>query len=864
MSFWFAKRAPKALARPAGSILTGAPTRTAKQSAATLNRLGCAACPLNTADIHTPKMQPTLVAGADVYILAEAPGKDEDEISGRPLTGPSGKLVRACIPKGHHASFDNVCNCRPPDNRTPTWHEAEACRPRRVKWIEQAKPKLILGLGAVPLKFMLGSTDLQGMRGRLFAVQVGNHACWFLPTYHPSFILRTAYDKTKPLNSKLGHCFRLDVARAFSSGANNRPPDIHGCDTIRDGIRCCTGHADDDFSDVAGLIKQAAEAPVKAIDIETKGLRPFAAGAAIMTIALSFGGTDFAFAWDHPKAGWSDQQKRKLGVLLQRLLKDDTTKIAHNVPFELEWFIWLFGKDIVNHSAWECTQMMAQFLDERRGKAHGSDDLHRAAYQSLDFLCKQHFGTTYKSLFRLDKKDMSKSDLGETLLYNGVDTRYTLRLYHRQRGLLEGLGLYGAYLEALPRQASVALMQTLGVSVDQTEVSRIQGVLGGEIAALIDEIKSVDVVKAYVRDKGEFNPASQPDTLAIFKDYLKCPQVHVEDRLSVDNKVLEQIDHPLARLITQLRGRAKLKSTYVDGLESGKGALVYPDGKIHCNFNTTFAETGRTSSDDPNMQNFPQRKDAWVRKQVVAEPGHVLVAFDYGQLEGCTAAICSKDRVLVKSLWDDYDVHMDFAKKVAKAHPPLLDSVGGDLKKLRGLVKGKFVFAAFFGAGSKSIAQSLGISDHTTDDLMDDFWRTFSDLKKWQDALMDRYYKIGYVESPTGRRHNYPLTHNQVVNFPIQSVACDIVCSAMNELSYLAASTGKWYLHPRLNIHDDLSMVIPDNEQILEEAIEQIYKVMLTPPYSFMNVPLSVKCSVGKNWYEMAEIGQFWSHRDVK
>lgn len=808
-------------------------------------------------------MQPTLAVGADVYILAEAPGRDEDENTGRPLTGASGKLVRECIPEGQIASFDNVVNCRPPENRTPTWQEAECCRPRRIKWIEEAKPALVLGLGAVPLKFMLGSTDLQGMRGRLFAVQVGNHACWFLPTYHPSFILRTAYDKKKPLNSRLGHCFRLDVARAFSVAQDQgfAGPNITIAGDVRTAVGCFDGSKG--FDQLLALLNLGIKAPIKAIDIETKGLRPYRDGADIMSIAISFDGTDFAFAWDHPQAKWTPDQKLQIAILLEQLLTDDTIKVAHNAPFELEWFISYFGLKVVNHAAWEDTQVQAQFLDERRGKAHGPDDHHRAAYQSLGFLLKQHFGLDHKPLFKLDKHDMSKTDLGECLIYNAADTRQTLRLYHRQSTLLRQIGLHDAYLEALPRQASVALMQTLGVVVDQVEVKRIQVVLGGEIDALMAQINDLKVVKQYIKDKGAFNPASGPDTLAIFGDYLKCPEIHIGDRVSVDKNVLDQIDHPLAQLIVELRNRSKLKSTYVDGLELGVGALVYPDGKIHCNFNTTFAETGRTSSDDPNMQNFPQRKDAWVRKPVVAEKGHVLLAFDYGQLEGCTAAMCSKDRVLVKSLWNDYDVHMDFAKKVAEAYPPIFEAAGSDFKKFRGLVKGKFVFAAFFGAQSKSIAASLGMPEAITDKLMDDFWRTFSDLKKWQDALMQRYYNVGYVESPTGRRHSYPLTRNQVVNYPIQSVACDIVCDAMCRLSYQAVTTGDWNLHPRLNIHDDLTFSVVDDDTILERTVETIYRTMLTPPFPCVNVPLSVKASIGSNWFEMKEIGQFWSHRDL-
>jgi len=584
----------------------------------------------------------------------------------------------------------------------------------------------------------------------------------------------------------------------------------------------------------------------------------------------------------HPTNAWSVQQKRELTSLCSGLLGNrGPVKVAHNAPFELEWFIWLCGQNIVDHAAWECTQMQAHFLDERRGKQGHGDDDRRAPYQNLEFLVKQHFGIKYKSLFKLNKKDMSKSDLGEMLIYNALDTKYTLKLHHAQTRLLKERGLHDAYLEALPRQTGVALMQTLGVLVDQAEVKHNQKKLGEEIAAIEAEIDALPVVREYKADHREVNFAAGPDTLNIFRDYLKRPevftnpehyQVHdynvasktkrkfdeapVKGRYSVDRQVLDKIDHPLAKLVLDLRNRTKIKSTYCDGLECGKGSLVYPDGRLHCNFNTTFAETGRTSSDDPNMQNFPQRRDAWIRRQIVAPKGHTLVAFDYGQLEGCTAAMCSKDKVLVKALWEDYDIHQEWAEKYAAKYP-----AGGPPDRSR--IKNKLVFPAIFGAQNKSIAGYLGAPEEIIEDLMDEFWETFDGLAEWQDALMKQYYEVGWVASPTGRRHHYPLTRNQAINHPVQSFACDIVCNAMNELSCMAAETNQWHLHPVLNIHDDLTMVIPDNDDILEEAITTIYKVMLSPSYKEVNVPLSVKVSIGPAWYGMQEIGKFWSHRDV-
>ena len=778
-------------------------------------------------------------------------------------------LVEICESfDGHVYNLETESNSYIADNVLVS----NCCRPRRWKWIEQAKPKLIVGLGAVPLHAILGSTDLSGMRGRLFAVQVGNHSCWFLPTYHPSFILRTAYDKKKPLNSRLGHCLRMDIDRAFSHLPHLAYPSIDSVSDITAGIHTLDGNAPTHFDELLGLLAKAKEAPVKSVDLETKGLRPYSTGAAVMSCAFSFGSINFSFALDHPQAKWTPTQRVSVKQKLRAIIKDDTIKIAHNVPFELEWFIWMFGPEVVNHAAWEDTMMQAHFLDERRGKKGHGDDDRRAPYQGLDFLCKMNLGVTYKKLFKLNKKDMSKSPLGDVLTYNGVDTKYTLRLFHHQDRLLKRQDLHAAYLDALPRQPTIALMQWLGMPVDQRERKRCQDQLGPEIKAIEAEIFSLKVVKAYITDNKEFNPFSDKDAVRIFKDYLKRPEVTIQDekgtRYSTNKNILDTIDHPLANLIIRLRNRNKLKSTYVDSLELGVGEAIYPDGMIHTNFNTTFAETGRTSSDEPNMQNFPKRNDAWVRKQIVAPPKHILLAFDYGQLEACTAAMESKDKVLVKALWEDYDIHMEWAQRVATAYPAI---VGGKamlkdpkvMGKFRSRIKNKFVFPAIFGAHPLSIAGYLSMPEDIIDDQVSDFWEQFHGLKKWQDNTMKEYYKNGYVTTYVGRRHRYPLSSNQAINHPIQGLACEIVCDAMTRLSFESVSTGNWHIHPRLNIHDDLTFVVPDNDDEIESAVGTIYKAMLTPPYKCVNVPLSVKASVGTNWLDMEEIGQFWSHHDL-
>lgn len=851
-----------------------------QRSIAALNNIGCAACTLNKIKVNSPKMQPTLADETLVYFLGESPGKIEDD-QGKPFVGPSGKLLRYCIPNDmiEYCSFDNVISCRPSlDNRDPTLSEIECCRKRHVEYIEKAKPKIIVGLGAHAQQWMLNSTDQQGLRGRVFAVKVGSHKCWFMPTYHPARVLHSASEQAKNngrsrqsndesylVTTYFGRTFKLDIEKALTY-VNALPPEIEEESELRKKVTTVN-----DFNTVCDLLKKAKQAKVKAVDIETNALRPYSTNAAILTIALSFDTIHFAFSLDHRLAKWSSVERHKILELVKCLLNDSTIKIAHNAVFECEWFAWLFGKEVINHAAWECTQLMAHFLDERRGAGQSADeDTKRATYQSLDFLIRLHFGLSYKACFNVDRKNIAHADHTETLLYNATDTRLTLKLWHRQNELLRTEGLYNAYQRALPRQPTVALMQHLGMSVNQTTVKRLQKKLEEEIAVIEAEIDELDVIKQYKNDhkNKEFNPLGD-DGLAIFRDYLKCPEIKIQDgnkvRLSIDKRILEKIDHPFAKLLVKLRNRGKMKSTYVDGLESPNGKYIYSDGNIHCNFNTTFTETGRTSSDLLNMQNFPKRNDAWIREEIEAPEGYAIVAADYGQLEACAAAMISRDKTYIKYLWEDFDTHMAWAVKIAK-------KIGKDIsdpkaaKSFRSEVKGGFVFASFYGASAKKVASSIGIEEDLAEEFQEELWETFAGYRSWQLKTLKFYRDNGFVEDPTGRRRHHPLTSNELLNAPIQGFASEIVVDAMNRLSYIASTTNKWHLHPRLNIHDDLTTILPLKG--IDRSIEIISKTMLTPtvlnliPQSF-RVPLSVTVSLGKDWFHMEELGKFWSHRDV-
>jgi len=135
---------------------------------------------------------------ADWLFVGEAPGAEEDA-RGEPFVGQAGKLLdnmlRALgLARGKQVYIANVLKCRPPSNRTPEPHEAQACRPYLERQIELLRPRLIVALGRSAAAWLLGTdATIASLRGRIHHFR----GVPLIVTYHPAYLLRTLPDKAK-------------------------------------------------------------------------------------------------------------------------------------------------------------------------------------------------------------------------------------------------------------------------------------------------------------------------------------------------------------------------------------------------------------------------------------------------------------------------------------------------------------------------------------------------------------------------------------------------------------------------------------------------------------------------------------------
>ncbi|HVJ26007.1 MAG TPA: uracil-DNA glycosylase, partial [Vicinamibacterales bacterium] len=134
-------------------------------------------------------------ANADLMFVGEAPGADED-VQGVPFVGRAGQLLTKMIEAMGFQRDDvyiaNVVKCRPPENRNPEPDEIESCEPFLFRQIETVKPRVIVALGAFAAKTLLRSTEpISKLRGQVYDY----HGVQLIPTFHPSFLLRSPGQK---------------------------------------------------------------------------------------------------------------------------------------------------------------------------------------------------------------------------------------------------------------------------------------------------------------------------------------------------------------------------------------------------------------------------------------------------------------------------------------------------------------------------------------------------------------------------------------------------------------------------------------------------------------------------------------------
>lgn len=863
MSFFFTEAKKESKPR------TPAKARAKDLPLASLRRMGCDACPRHAlmSRLDSPKMVPDVPRDrVDVVILTTAPSEQDDK-RGEYMQDAAGRAVLAKLPSNLklRAGRTAVVNCWDTVSGNgearvrPGAAEIECCRSRVEAQIAELRPLVIIAVGDDPFTWATGMTGASTWRGSMFPSTIGGHTCWVYPIAYPYFAERP------PKKYGIDESEReleIDLRNLSHMLVDELPQPVVVTRGYSDGVEIITGQEPDDWRRLQTALTRVAANADLGVDIETNGLSPYSANPILATIAVGTGDDVVAFAVEHPD-GWPTEPRRQaVKALLAEFLLKTGPKVAHSLSMEQSWLSYKLGEQVIRVTEWEDTLLAAHTLDERPGT------------KSLDSQVRKAFGFFLKSLSNIDTKRILEYPIRDVLRYNGMDAKWTHRLHHHLATFLDADPKYRYEYERKLRLCPTLVLTTeKGVPVDLGYAEACREELQREIDEVKRQVRLCREVHKYEAKFGRFEPGNPDHVLRLMKDVLGRPEVCVVERgvtrYTTDEDALAKIpadEVPVASLVLRLRTVEKLNSTYIAPLLSG--AMTGADGMIHSRYQSTVAVTGRLASEDPNIQNFPKRKNKKIRGTVTAPDGRCLLPCDYGQIEFRVAGMASEDEKLVEYSWTGYDVHKVWAEIMVKMDPDIRGRVEREfkvdwdemgLKTLRQEAKNKWVFPCLFGAGLNSRAANLNLPMDVAKEMDGMFWDEFQGVKRWHERIIAGYQKNLYVETLGGRKRRGSMSVNEVINTPIQGTAADIVTAAMVALSEDSFRLDWDDIHPRINVHDDLTFIPLEDPKYLDPVIEHVTREMCRIRFPWVITPLVVEVSKGRRWHEAAEIGIYRS-----
>ena len=590
-------------------------------------------------------------------------------------------------------------------------------------------------------------------------------------------------------------------------------------------------------------IAQARQQGWIAVDTETTGIDATQAELVGISLALApnracyiplaHGGTDmFAEKPDQLDTG-------VVIATLKPLLEDPSVlKIGHNLKYDMI----ILGRLGIDVAPFDDTILMSFDLDAGL-HGHGMDEL---AMLHLEHKC-----IAFKDVVGTGKsqRGFAEIDLKTATRYAAEDADVTLRLWRRFKPRLAGEGATRVYeMVDRPLAPVIAQMERHGIKVDRDRLAQLSSEFASQMATLETEIHALAGMPFTIG-----SPKQLGDVL--FEQMgIKGGRKGKSGVYSTDVTELEKIaadkDSPgavIAARVLDWRQLSKLKSTYTDALQ----AQINPaTGRVHTSYSLTGAQTGRLSSTDPNLQNIPIRTEIGrqIRDAFVAEPGNVLLAADYSQIELRLAAHMADVPALKQAFADGADIHSLTAQE-------LFGEVNRDT---RGRAK-TINFAILYGISRWGLAGRLDVTPDEAQAMIDRYFDRFPGINNYIAATIEQVRERGYTTTLFGRKCHFsriksPLQHERqgaeraAINAPIQGTSADIIKRAMVRMGPALAEAGLPHVRMLLQVHDELVFELPEGD--VGAAKPVIERVMATAaePAITLSVPLGVEIGTGKSW----------------
>ena len=381
-------------------------------------------------------------------------------------------------------------------------------------------------------------------------------------------------------------------------------------------------------------------------------------------------------------------------------------------------------------------------------------------------------------------------------------------------------------------------MENSGIAVDVPYLQQLQQKYAAQIQ---------DMEKLIYKTAGmEFNINSpkQLGHVLYEKNNFQAGAKTKTGQLSTDADMLQKLadsGYDLPKQILEYRTYTKILSTYVQPLIDKA-----EQGKIHSTFSHTQTLTGRLASSNPNLQNIPVRTEEGktVRQAFVASSSdHVLMSFDYSQIELRLLAHYADEPVLIEAFRKGEDIHKTTAQHLF-----------GDTSEATRRIAKTVNFGIIYGISAHGLSENLGISRTEAQRIITDYFVRYPGIRNYIDTQISLAKTQGYVTTITDRpiyildinaSHavQRQFAERQATNAPLQGSNAELIKRAMVKICFWLKQQ-KLKTQMVLQIHDELIFDVPKSEA--DRVKEYVTKTM-TNIYK-LKVPIVVNCGVGDTW----------------
>ena len=601
-----------------------------------------------------------------------------------------------------------------------------------------------------------------------------------------------------------------------------------------------------DAAALRGWIEKVYEYGYVAVDTETTGLDEMVAQLVGISLAVEPGRACYIPLIHKANAGddlfGSDELAQgqmpvaeALDILTPMLEDPAILKIGQNMKYDAK----IFAQLGITVAPIDDTMLMSYAMHAGL-HGHGMDALSERYLSHTPIPIKPLLGSG-KSAVTFDKVPLT-----DAVRYAAEDADITLRLWQLFKPQLHRAQVTKVY-ETLDRPLVPVLagMERSGIKVDRDTLSRMSNAFSQKMAALEDEI--------YELAGRKFNVGSpkQLGEILFGEMGLEGGKRGKTGAYATGADVLEDLatEHDLPRRVLDWRQLSKLKSTYTDALQDH---INKDTGRVHTSYLITGASTGRLASTDPNLQNIPIRSEEGrrIREAFVAEPGKVLVALDYSQIELRILAHMANIPALKQAFVDGLDIH---AMTASEMFGVPLEEMTADVRR-----KAKAInFGVIYGISGFGLARNLRIPRAEAQGFIDRYFERFPGIRDYMDDTKAFAKEHGYVQTLFGRKIHTPeigakgpragFAQRAAINAPIQGTAADVIRRAMIRMPAAIHHLPATML---LQVHDELLFEVEKGaEQDLIAAAREVMENAADPVVK-LDVKLAVDAGVGANWAE--------------